>query len=191
MTIRHVFRSALLAVACSVAAHAGILFQGVFSQDDDVVLKQFIVSAAQDITIDTTSYANGGFDPMLSLFDSTGLLIGLNNDGGGSVTADPVTGNHWDAFLFLPSLAPDTYTLAITQSDNGPLGPTLADGFLESGNGNFSGGFVDLSGSQRQPNWSVEVIGDVAQPTPEPSAWMLVAGGSVLLAIAGMRRVGP
>ena len=157
--------------------------------------------AAQDVTIFTLSYAGGanaagqaipagGFDTMLSLFDGTGLLIGLNDNGDASVPADPVTGNHWDAYLFMPSLAPDIYTLAITHADNGAFGPTLADGFLRAGSGNFSGGFIDLSGNQRQAYWAADVIGDLAD-APEPSAWVsMLIGVSAIVAMRVRRRRG-
>jgi hypothetical protein len=42
----------------------------------------------------------GGFDPSLSLFDSTGLLLATNRDGGcNKVPADRVTTWCWDAFI--------------------------------------------------------------------------------------------
>jgi hypothetical protein len=77
-----------------------------------------------------------------------------------------------------------SYFLALTEEDNLPFGPTFADGFSRSGEGNFTPGltgipgdsFLDLSPSQRNGNWAV-VLERV--DAPEPGALGLVLIGIV------------
>src|SRR6266481_6538041 len=95
-------------VALTIPAFgADFSFIGAFAQDDE--RRQFTLTLAQPGTVlmRTWSYAGGvnstgarieagGFDPSLSLFDSTGLLLATNRDGGcNNVAADPVTNWCW------------------------------------------------------------------------------------------------
>jgi hypothetical protein len=169
-------------------------FTDSFALDDQVESIWF--NASGDVTIRTWGYAGGingegktiargGFDPYLALFDPTGLLIAVDDDGGAQVSADvpapPGTGFRWDAFLFLSGLAPGQYLLALTQSNNFANGPFFADGFSRQDEGNFTGpdqgipdgSFLDVSGSQRTNLWAVDVTGDVSEPAPEPGMFWL------------------
>ena len=82
----------------------------------------------------------GGFDPILSLFDSGGNLLDYNDDFISS-----------DSFISRP-LPSGNYTAVVTQYDNFPNGPTLADGFFEDPNPNFAGGF-----NGQTPSWAVDI----------------------------------
>ena len=89
-------------------------FIGAFAQDDE--RRQFTFTLVQPgtVLIRTWSYAGGvnstgarieagGFDPSLSLFDSSGLLLATNRDGGcNNVAADRVTAWCLDAFVAAP-----------------------------------------------------------------------------------------
>ena len=206
----------VLAAASSGEA-ADISFQGAFSQDDDLAFFTFTLAADATVTIKTLSYGGGvnaagttivagGFDPVLSLFagnnDPTGLLIGLNNDGScPPLNNDPVTGACWDA-LVSASLTAGVYTLALSQSDNTAIGPFLADGFLRSGQGNFTGptflgiagSFVDANPAQRTSQWAVDIL-NVTQATgpgatvPEPTTVSLMLIGITAAAAARRRRL--
>src|SRR6202051_258697 len=90
-------------VALNLDLGADFSFIGAFAQDDERRQFTFTLSQPGNVLIRTWSYAGGanstgarieagGFDPSLSLFDSTGLLLAANRDGGCSkVAADPVT----------------------------------------------------------------------------------------------------
>ena len=145
-------------------------YTGTFIYDNDVTLETFSVSAPSTVTLLTYSYAGGtnaagqviargGFDPILSLFNSTGMLIGSNDDGlPGQIPADSVTGQYADSYLQL-ALGIGSYEVGISQFDNFPNGPNLSDGFEEAGNDNFTlalfappdstGHFWDFTGNQR------------------------------------------
>jgi hypothetical protein len=152
-------------------------YTGTFAQDDDERIFYFTISAASTITLRTYSYAGGvnaagttipagGFDPVLSVFDSAGNLIGSNEDGGcTNADTDPTTSLCWDSFLRLP-LPAGNYSVVLTQSANLANGPTLADSFVYAGAGNFTPapagqtpGFWDESPSKRNGNYAVDIVG--------------------------------
>ena len=124
-------------------------FTGTFTTDSDEREFFFTLAAAGPVTIRTYSYAGGingagatipagGFDPTLSLYDSSGALISVNQDGGcGLVGKDPVTSSCWDAFLPI-SLPAGTYRVVLTQSTNLPAGPQLSDSFIYNPNNLFN-----------------------------------------------------
>jgi hypothetical protein len=186
---------ALLGVGMVAAGDASsISYGGNFTQDDNLVTLDFELNSAAAVTLRTWSFAGGtnafgaiipagGFAPVLSVFDEEGMedLLALDRDGGagpcGPRGADPGSGFCWDAYLNV-SLAAGSYVLALTEDDNTPNGPTFADGFFQSGQGNFSasefGGppgsqFILADGSQRTSFWAVDLIGVTIPPPPRRS----------------------
>jgi hypothetical protein len=180
---------------------------GTFSTDEDVVSIPVTLTHADAVTIYSTSYggglnldgtvsAPGGFEPLLTLYSPTGAF--LDSAGGdqtcvAGINADPGTGTCGDAVLHFASLAAGTYTLAVTENINYPNG-NLADGFSETGFGNFTGticgstgGFLqsDLAGGacvQRSAAFTVNVA------VPEPADLAVLFVGFAALAVAGATR---
>ena len=180
------------------ALGADFSFVGAFAQDDERRQFAFTLSQPGDVLIRTWSYAGGvnstgvrieagGFDPSLSLFDSTGLLLAANRDGGCSkVGADPVTTSCWDAFV-AATLPSGTYQLVLTESENMPFGPNLSDPFVYDGGGNFTAapgitlpaGFWDFSPNRRNNSYAVDINGvDSVQLPLGPATGALVNGAS-------------
>jgi hypothetical protein len=163
-----------------------ISYSGTFSSDDQVQLYSYTLSQVSPVTFETNSYAAGGFVPVLSLFNSAGVEIG--SDGGDAtcsagMKADAATMMCDDALL-TESLAAGSYTLAVSEFFNVPVGPNLSNGFLEQGQGNFTGASCGSTGGfyetdiapcvQRTDAFSVNITS-----TPEPATfWM----GSILVA---------
>lgn len=167
-----VIGAAALALGLSSGAQAALSnfsFSGTFSQDDNVQLFNFtsdgvgtayIVSYgyAGGTQANGTTWAQGGFDTILTLFDSTGALINSNDDGSsgcfsaaagvapGTVNgnSDSNTGSLYDT-CFAASLLAGTYTVAVTQYDNFAAGSNLSDGFDQDGTGNFTAGFASCT----------------------------------------------
>jgi hypothetical protein len=169
-------------------------FTGTFVQDDQLQLFLFTAPSANTI-VRTWGYAGGtnangqvipagGFDPLLSVFDATGGLVGSSslialNDAGtpcpdqapNCASADPVTGSAWDALLVLDTLNPGgTYALILSQTNNDPnqITGTFGDGLSHSGVGNFTAAefhccgttpFWDGNCDQRTGNWAVDISG--------------------------------
>jgi hypothetical protein len=198
--------ASLLFGLSSPSQAANFSFTGTFTGDADVQLFGFTVGAPSNVTLLTYSYAGGtnaagdviprgGFDPILSLFDSSGLLIDSNDDGNfPDVGTDLVTGYEWDTYLEA-ALGVGDYTVAVSQYDNLALGPTLADGFFQSdafftatvlGGTCASGQFCDLDNDQRTNFWAFDILNvesATINPVPVPAAvWMF---GTALIGLIG------
>lgn len=205
--MRHLLATLLvLAVGTAPAAALPVnaSFTGSLGQDDAVAWVSFTTDGTAPVTLVTWSYAGGtnaagqaiargGFDPTVALFDSTGLLVAQNDDGGADVPADSVTGATFDSYLAI-LLAPGDYTVALTVFDNEALGPALANGFLRTGQPAFTtafgcpdaqASFNDVSGVPgcgRTGAFALDILGvDI----PEPASLALLAPALVAL---GLRR---
>jgi PEP-CTERM motif len=168
----------------TMASAADFSFTGSFLTDDGKAAFTFNLAAASTVTIQSFGYlggvnaagqaiAAGGFDDVLSLYDSTSQNV-INSD---------------DAFTI--ALAAGSYKLFLTQYDN--FGPAnLALPFNFDGQPNFRGGFVDFDGSKRTGNWALDITGvTTASAVPEASTWalMLVGFGMAGSALRARRRV--
>ena len=160
------------------------------------VVDSFTVSTASDMQAVTFGYgggvngagtaiAQGGFEPYLSLFDSSGdflasTLLGTTCPPGANTNTN--SGQCFDVSLDGGTLAPGSYQVAISAFENMSFAEnlgsgTLADGF--TGLGNLASG-EDL-------HYAFDVVLSPATAVPEPSAGWLMGG--VLLAAAGRRRI--
>lgn len=197
-----------LAAAPLPAAAASLSFTGNLAQDDSVALFGFTVAVPGSVTLRSFSYAGGsngagaaivagGFDPTVSLFTASGLLVLAQDDATpecDGVANDPVTNDCFDVNL-VTELAAGNYLVAVTQFDNAALGPDLAAGFSKSG-ANFTamfgcvaGQFCDVSAESRTSFWAVDVSGDsVLAAVPAPAAGLLLGTALAGLGLARWRR---
>jgi hypothetical protein len=203
--------AAALSLSSAVCKADNFSFTGTLTSINEVQLFTFTVGTGEDVILRTYSYAGGvnaagqvipegGFDPILALFQGTGpsaVEIGQNDDGGSNVPGDSITGAHFDTYLEVDDLTPGTYTVSVQDYANFANGPTLGDGF--SNNAVTGGTFQDVTGANRTGNWAFDVLGadaatnptgpgtpPVNSPVPEPSSIVLL--GSGLAGLAGMVR---
>lgn len=194
------FRDLLPLLGCllgfAASASAGPIFSGNFTSDDNVVFFHYQVQNTALVDVFTTSYAGGGFSPILTLFGANGEFL-FDNAGYPTDT---------DAALSWNSVAGMEYIIALTQYDNYAIGPTLADGFRQQGMGNYTaeppfnptipgGSFLLPGPTQRSSAWSVsfesnEPTLSVSGPSaiPEPATTVLTLCGVLALAVWTRRR---
>ena len=156
----------------TIANAADSSFTGNFVLDAGHQFFSFTSNGVSPVILETISYgggvlaggsvlAGGGFDPMLTLFHSSGLVIGQNDD--------KVPGVQLDSFL-QGVLTPGTYWLALTQSFNLSNGdyfnPNTANaGFTQTGNytgplfGCSNGQFCNYLGENTSSNWALNILG--------------------------------
>ncbi|WP_058555422.1 DVUA0089 family protein [Thiohalocapsa sp. ML1] len=182
----------LTGAACSMAGMslaADFDFSGTFTTDDQVELINFTVGSASRVTIFTSSWGtdnaddgyvpNGGFDPLLGVWDSDGTLVDFQDAGlnVGVTQSNGVGYSHglYDVYLTVDLTAGD-YVASLTQYSNFPLSDQLADGFVEAGNPNFTfdlgfGGKPMFNGvwvpglDPRTGAWVLHII-NVTPPSP-------------------------
>jgi hypothetical protein len=137
MHLKKLLAVCVFSLASLVAKADNFSFSGNLTSINDVQLFTFTVGANSNVVLRTWSYAGGvnaagqsiaegGFDPILALFQGTGgsaVLIGQNDDGGASVPGDSVTGAHYDTYLAISNLTPGTYTVSVEDYANFANGP--------------------------------------------------------------------
>ena len=203
------FQALLLVCIAAAPGFAGTLFQGTFSEDNQVQLFSFTAASPELITIQTSSYGGdggaipaGGFEPTAFIFDSLGdgpLVV--SNGTCSQVMEDPSTGACNDLF-FQDTLGPGTFTLALAVYDNPPNGNFPRDGFTQDSNPGFTcqetfttGNFCDVSdlGVTRTGDFAItftgadSVIEVGAGAAPEPTTIALFSAAGALLFLVRRR----
>jgi hypothetical protein len=160
--------------------------------DQATVLEEaFTVSSTSNLIASTTSYATGGFEPNMVLYNPDGTFNSITVTPGTSpVAATDSTGNAFDAYISAMGLTPGTYTLALMDWQVGQsiTATNLSDGFTyNSGNGVS---FVDEMQNLRTGNYSLSIaltpMGTGPTSTPEPATLLLSA--PLLLAVVLLAR---
>lgn len=144
---------------------------GTLPNQDTALLENFTLSSTTNLTITTTSYASGGFESNLLLFNSLGDFVTAGDPFG---AVDPSTGIVGDMRLTDSGLPAGTYTVALTDFllNQSLTATNLSDGFtVNFGNGTT---FVDANGNQRTGNFAF-TISTGTSAVPEPATlWLSV-----------------
>lgn len=183
-SLPHIAACAIGLASFSFAHADSFSASGTFTTDDQVYEYDFSSTTAQNYSFTTTSYASGGFVPLLTLFSGAGDFLAASSEGPGPTT---------DASL-MDTLSPGNYILTLTEFPNVANG-NYADGFLFAGDPTITGDSCSMPGTsfvddtstactQRTGNYALNVT---SSPTPEPSSWLLVLPGAAILALSSRR----
>ena len=143
---------------------------GTLPNQNTALEEMFTLTSPKNLTVTTDSYAAGGFEPNLFLFNSAGDEVAAGNPFG---SPDPNTGIVGDMQLTATDLAAGAYTVAVTDFllNQSLTATNLSDGFAV----NFGSGttFVDSNGNTRTGNFAFTI--NAASAAPEPATLWLGA----------------
>jgi len=163
-------------------------FSGNFVNDNDIVLLDFTVGTDSTITIFSSSWIDGGFDPILAIWDGSGTLVAQQDDGN-SIGTESSNGTvydygNWDSYFEVFLTAGD-YTASIAMFNNFAVSTLLADGFERDGEPNFSaafgcsnGVFCGLGASNRTSAWVFHLLNVDTASTQSGASGGTVTQGS-------------
>lgn len=164
---------------------------GTLTDEAQVIEEAFMLSAVSDLTVFTTSYGGGtnlngtttppgGFQPMVTLYDSAGNYVMGEEVTSPIADRDPRTDVALDAYLKSTSLKAGGYIVTLTDIFNQqPVTATnLSDGFTGVG----GPAFADVQGNTRNGNFALNLsVTPASSAVPEPASFWLV-----LLPLAGI-----
>ena len=177
-------------------------FSGNFANDNDVVLIDFTVAADSNVTIFSSSWDDGGLDPILAIWNAAGNRVFSQDDGGltGSELSNSVSYDYgvWDSYYSV-LLATGTYTVSISQFDNFSSSLSLADGFIHDSDPNFTAAYgctngefcgVSSGNDNRTSAWAYHIlnVADANVIVPESASIALMGLGLIGLGVIGRRR---
>lgn len=175
----------ILCLAATVAQATDYDFSGRLQYHNDVLKYSFITSGATTVTLFSSSWDEGNFDPMLGLWNSGGGLLTWQDDGHnvGSTISNAVSYSHgnWDTY-YTYALAAGTYYVTLSTFYNAPNGNNLSDGFGYDNQTPISlTTWNQPSNGIRGDYYSFHILGvETAtdnNPVPEPSTLLLLGGG--------------
>ena len=176
-------------------------FSGVFNQDNNVQHMNFTVGQNSNITVFSSSWVAGGFDPILAIWSNSGALLYQQDDGHNIGTTDSngvaYAHGNWDSYYDLV-LNPGSYIATVAEYNNFANGTTLAQGFMYDNQPHFT--FTNGFGSQpdfngvlnnqdaRTGDWAFHLLNveSAIVVTPEPATMFLLGIG--ILGLWGVSR---
>lgn len=190
------FMKKLLAVlACvlflgsfSDRADAGLVeydYSGNLTYHNDVLQFRFSVTESSLVTLFSSSWHRGGFDPIMALWDAAGNLLMEQDDGHnvGTTMSNGVEYRHgnWDSY-FSQIVDAGSYIVTIATYNNWALGSLLSDGFtFDSDNPALIADWYQPSNGNKESFFEFHILGanqaSGPSPTPEPGTIVLMALG--------------
>lgn len=160
---------------------------------NSIVVEGFTLTTPSAVTIYTTSYGGGnnldgttsspgGFQPNITLFDTTGFALATET-GAFSPIANPDPSNGWkgDGYVYDPSVAAGSYYAILTDINNQVsaaftgFGNTSVANFYTLFSGPGGNSFTDEQGNNRDGNYALNIEAtSLASAVPEPATFSLI-----------------
>lgn len=159
---------------------------GTLPNQAQVLEATFSLSSASSLTVYTTSYGGGknldgttagtgGFQTMITLYNSAGTYVIGEQVTSPIATKDPTTGLALDAYLFDSNLAAGSYIAVLTDwlNQQPPTATNLSDGFVDLGSGGST--FVDEQFNSRNATYALNISATGTSAVPEPGTiWLMI-----------------
>lgn len=173
-------------------------FSGNIVNHNDVLQFNFTAAGSSEVTLFSSSWDEGGFDPMLGLWTSSGVKLYHQDDGYniGSTLSNGVSYDHgsWDSYYSYALDAGD-YIVTLATYNNWPVGDNLADGFsFDSQTPTPIALWNQPANGYQSSNYEFHILnvssaGQVNPQVPEPATMVLLGSlASGLFGFAGLRK---
>ncbi|MDY0212771.1 MAG: DVUA0089 family protein [Desulfuromonadaceae bacterium] len=159
-------------------------FSGNLIYHNDVLYFNFATPDEGNVTLFSSSWDDGGFDPMLGLWTSSGDLVYFQDDGGieGSTLSNGVSYTHgdWDSY-YTVALSPGDYTVTLTTYSNFNNSDMLSGGFEFDGEDPISLDTWDQPANGNRDSSYVFHILNVPSASQEQDVNVVPEPGTILL----------
>ncbi|OYV01202.1 MAG: hypothetical protein CFE45_05890 [Burkholderiales bacterium PBB5] len=177
--------AALTLAAASLSAHADVAslsFSGSLATSFELTTFNLDVASASDLSLWTTSFAAGNFDPVVAIFDrGNGALLSFSDDVDSPYAQVDASQGALDAGIRITALAAGHYLVAVRASPPLPAGSSWAEGYMY---GSTGGAGIDSSAA----GWAVRAELTNAAPVPEPTPTALLLAGLAVVGLLARRR---
>ncbi|HBG07911.1 MAG TPA: PEP-CTERM sorting domain-containing protein [Geobacter sp.] len=179
-------------------------YSGHLPNHNDTLTYSFTTNGTSTVTLFSSSWDDGNFDPMLGLWDSNGDLIQFQDDGNeiGTTFSNGVAYGYreWDSY-FTEVLNAGTYFVTLSTFFNNHAGNNLSDGFVYDNEvpipitqwdqpfNRIRGDYYEfhILGVEEARDVNNPVPEPVNNPVPEPSTIILLGAGLAGLGLARRR----